>query len=196
LAFDPSDNGGRWIYQLESSQPDNRDYNRVECHYLGVQRTVVNARCSLLAAAMRRRHVVRLPALALHRATAGALFGAHLRVLNHAGHRRGQTRHQQQNQHPELAENMHDQDQSTAFFVKDATCSMADAGTLASHLSKSLLLRTPYQEVRWEPGFLCLNQCLVYYDCTHEEHLPFRRMPPGPRALLLSHALLRLAPFP
>jgi hypothetical protein len=45
----------------------------------------VNARRSLLAAAMRRRHL-HLTALVLHRAAAGALLSAHLRVRNHAGH--------------------------------------------------------------------------------------------------------------
>ena len=91
----------------------------MERHYLGVQRIVVNARSSLLAAAMRRRLVVRLPALALHRATAGALFGAHPRVRNHARHRRGQTRRQQQNQHPELAANTHDQDSEYGLLRKE-----------------------------------------------------------------------------
>lgn len=62
----------------------------MERYCLRVQSIVVDARRSLLAAAMRRWHVVHLPALVLHHAAAGALFGIHFRVGNHAGHRRGQ----------------------------------------------------------------------------------------------------------
>ena len=32
--FNPSSDSGGRIHQLESSQPDNRDYDRVECHCL------------------------------------------------------------------------------------------------------------------------------------------------------------------
>jgi hypothetical protein len=45
----------------------------VEGYCLRIQRVIVNARRSLLAAAMRRRHL-HLPALVLHHAAAGALF--------------------------------------------------------------------------------------------------------------------------
>jgi hypothetical protein len=79
-----SENRGR-RQQLISSQPDRRDCNRVEGHCLCIQGVVVNARRSLLAAAMRRRHL-HLTALVLHRAAAGALLSSHLRVRNHAGH--------------------------------------------------------------------------------------------------------------
>ena len=83
--FNPSsDNRGR-LQQLTSSEPDRRDCNRVEGNCLCIQGVVVNARLSLLAAAMRRRHP-HLPALILHHAAAGALLSAHLRIRNHAGH--------------------------------------------------------------------------------------------------------------
>jgi len=82
--FNPSsDNRGR-LQQLISSQPDRRDCNRVEGHCLRVQCIVVNARRSLLAAAMRR--YLHLTALVLHHAAAGALLSTHLRIRNHAGH--------------------------------------------------------------------------------------------------------------
>jgi len=83
--FNPSsDNRGR-LQQLMCSQPDRRDCNRMEGHGLCIQGIVVNARRSLLAAAMRRRHL-QLTALVLHHAAAGALLSAHLRIRNHAGH--------------------------------------------------------------------------------------------------------------
>jgi hypothetical protein len=65
----------------------------------------MNAR-GLLAAAVRRRHLY-LPALVLHRTAADAFFSVHLRIGNHAGHRRGQARHQQQDQYTESAKNTH-----------------------------------------------------------------------------------------
>ena len=71
-----------------------------------IQSVIVNACRGLLAAAVRRRHL-HLPALILHRAAAGALFGVHLRIGNHASHRWGHARHQQQEQHTELAKNTH-----------------------------------------------------------------------------------------
>ena len=100
-----SENRGR-RQQLISSQPDRRDCNRVEGHCLCIQGVVVNARRSLLAAAMRRRHS-HLTALVLHHAAAGAFLSAHLRVRNHAGHCWSQAGYQQQDQHTELAENTH-----------------------------------------------------------------------------------------
>jgi len=104
--FNPSsDNRGR-LLQLISSQPDRRDCDRVEGHCLCIQGVVVNARRSLLAAAMRRRHS-HLPALMLHHAAAGTLLSAHLRIRNHAGHCWSQAGHQQQDKHTELAENTH-----------------------------------------------------------------------------------------
>jgi hypothetical protein len=49
----------------------------------------------------------KVPALVLHHAAAGTFFGVHFRTGNHAGHRRSQARHQQQDQHIELVENTH-----------------------------------------------------------------------------------------
>ena len=100
-----SDNRGR-LQQLISSQPDRRDCNRVVDDSLSIQSIVVNARRSLLAAAMRRRHP-HLPALILHHAAAGALLSAHLRIGNHAGHCRCQACRQQQDQDTELAQDTH-----------------------------------------------------------------------------------------
>ena len=61
----------------------------MERYRLRVQRVIVDARRSLLAATMRRRHS-HLTALVLHRAAAGALFGVHLRIGDYAGHCRSQ----------------------------------------------------------------------------------------------------------
>jgi hypothetical protein len=84
--FNPSDDRRGRIHQLESSQPDNGSYSRVERHCPCVQRVIVDARRSLLAATMRRRHL-HLAALVLHHAAAGTLLAAHFRIGNHAGHR-------------------------------------------------------------------------------------------------------------
>ena len=84
--FYPSDDDGRWIYQLESSHPNNRDHNRVEGHCLRVQRVIVDARRSLLVAALRCRHF-HLSALVLHHAATGTFFCVHLRIGDHAGDR-------------------------------------------------------------------------------------------------------------
>ena len=89
-------------------------------HCLRVQRVIVNARRSLLAAAMRRRHP-HLPALVLHHAAAGTLLGAHFRIGNHAGHCRGQAGHQQQDQHTELAKSAHSLKQDYALMSEGAT---------------------------------------------------------------------------
>jgi hypothetical protein len=78
----------------------------MERHCLSVQSIIVNAQRSLLAAAMRRRHF-HLSALILHRAAAGTLLSVHLGIGNHAGHRRGQACHQQQDQYTELAKRLH-----------------------------------------------------------------------------------------
>ncbi len=83
--FNPSSDNGARIQQFIGSQPDRRYCDRVERHCLCIQGIVVNARRSLLAAAMRRRHL-HLTALVLHHAAAGALLSAHLRIRNHAGH--------------------------------------------------------------------------------------------------------------
>ena len=104
--FDPSDDGGGRSHQLKCSEPDNRHYHGLERQYLRVQRVVVNAWRSLLAAAMGCRHP-HLPALVLHRAAAGTLLCAHLRIGNHAGHRWSQAGHQQQDQYTELAKSTH-----------------------------------------------------------------------------------------
>jgi hypothetical protein len=58
----------------------------MECHRLCIQRIVVNARRSLVAAAMRRRHL-HLAALAFHHPAARTFLSAHLRIGDHAGHR-------------------------------------------------------------------------------------------------------------
>jgi len=89
--FDPADDRRGWIHYLERGQPYNRGDGRMEHYCLRVQRVVVNTRWSLLTATMRRWHVVHLSALVLHHAAAGALFGIHFRVRNHAGHCRSQT---------------------------------------------------------------------------------------------------------
>jgi hypothetical protein len=104
--FNPSGDSGGRVHQLGSSQPDHWHYYRMERYWLGVQRVIVDARRSLLAATMRRRHL-HLPALVLHHAAAGALLSAHLRTRNHAGHCWSQAGYQQQDQHTELAENTH-----------------------------------------------------------------------------------------
>jgi len=85
----PSGNSRGRIHQLESSQPDDGNYNRVKRHSLRIQGIVVNARRSLLAATMRRWHL-HLPALVLHHAATGTLFGVHLHIGDHAGHCRSQ----------------------------------------------------------------------------------------------------------
>ena len=61
----------------------------MEGHWLGVQRVIVDARQSLLAATMRGRHS-HLTALVFHHAAAGAFLIAHFRIGNHAGHCRSQ----------------------------------------------------------------------------------------------------------
>ena len=104
--FRPSDDGQGWIHYLECSQPDNRGYNRMKGDCLRIQSVVMDAKRSLMAAAMRGWHL-HLAALIPHRAAAGLLFGIHFRAGNHAGHRRSQARHQQQNQHTELAKKTH-----------------------------------------------------------------------------------------
>ncbi len=83
--FNPSSDNGGPIQQFIGSQPDRRYCDWVERHRLCIQGIVVNARRSLLAATMRRRHL-HLPTLVLHHAAAGALLSAHLRIGNHAGH--------------------------------------------------------------------------------------------------------------
>jgi hypothetical protein len=55
---------------------------------------------------MRSRHL-HLPALVLHHEAAGAFVGIHLGIGNHAGHRWGEARHQQQDHHTELAKKTH-----------------------------------------------------------------------------------------
>ena len=104
--FNLSSDNRRRLQQLISSQPDRSECNRVQSYGLRVQRVIVNARWSFLAAAMRRRHP-HLPALILHHAAAGALLSAHLRIGNHAGHCRCQACRQQQDQDTELAQNTH-----------------------------------------------------------------------------------------
>jgi hypothetical protein len=69
--FNPSGDSGARIYQLGSSQPDDRHHSRMERYWLSVQRVIVDARRSLLAATMRRRHF-HLAALVFHFAAAGA----------------------------------------------------------------------------------------------------------------------------
>jgi len=88
--FNPSGDSGSRIHQLGSSQPDDRHHYRMERYRLGVQRVIADARRSLLAATMRRRHS-HLTALVFHHAAAGAFLSAHFRIGNDAGHCRGQT---------------------------------------------------------------------------------------------------------
>jgi hypothetical protein len=104
--FNPSGDSRGRIHHLGSSQPDNRNYHRVQRHCLRGQRVIVNAWRSFLAAAKPRRHP-HLPTLVLHHAAAGTLLGAHLRIGDHAGHRWGQACYQQQNHHTELAKATH-----------------------------------------------------------------------------------------
>jgi hypothetical protein len=73
----------------------------------------MNARRSLLAATVRRRHP-HLPALILHRAAAGTLLSAHFRTGNHAGHRWSPAGYQQQDQSTELAKSAHRRNRITS----------------------------------------------------------------------------------
>jgi hypothetical protein len=116
--FDPPDGSGGRIYQLGGSQPDNGNYRRLKHYCLCIQRVIVNAR-RCMAAAMRRWHL-HLAALVLHYPAAGAFFGIHLRIRNHASHCGRQAQHQQE-QHTELAEHMHRLDQTTSFRLACAT---------------------------------------------------------------------------
>ena len=118
--FEPSGDSRVRMYQLKSSQPDNGNYNRVEYDCLRVERVIVYARRSLLAAAMRCRHL-HLPALILHRPAARTLLGVHLSIGNHAGHRWSQAGCQQQDQRTELAENTHDQAKTTSLRLSRAS---------------------------------------------------------------------------
>ena len=117
------DSRGR-IHELGRSQADNGNYNRVKLHCLRVQRVIVNAWRSLLAAAVRRRHP-HLSALVFHHAAAGTLLSAHFSIWNHAGHCRSQARHEQQNQHTELAKNPHCHGLDYVYPTKGATCSFS-----------------------------------------------------------------------
>ena len=84
----------------------------MEVRHLRIQSIIVDTWRGLLAAAMRRRHS-HLTALILHHAAAGTLMDVHRRIGNHAGHCRGQARHQQQNQQTELAQGLHSHIQNT-----------------------------------------------------------------------------------
>lgn len=146
--FNPSGDRGVRIYQLQSSQPHDRHHDRMERYRLGVQRVIVDARGSLLAAAVRRRHF-HLTALVLHHPAAGAFLSAHLRVRNHAGHSWSQAGYQQQDQHTELVENTHYLTKSTSSQLRRANAirsSPSGHGT-SKALRSSRKLRRPYVPV-------------------------------------------------
>jgi hypothetical protein len=82
------------------------NYGWVEYYGLRIERVVVNAPWSFLAAAVRCRHL-HLPALVVHRAAAGAFFCVHFGIGNHASHHWSHAGCEQQNKRTELAEKTH-----------------------------------------------------------------------------------------
>ena len=102
----PVSSGKNRMKPIGDCQPKHgNNYRMISCRF-GIQRVVVSTLRSLLAAAMRRLHL-HLLTVVLHRLAANPLLGIHLHVGNHAGHRRRQIGHQQQDHDAELAKRTH-----------------------------------------------------------------------------------------